>query len=149
MLFGDDLAISGERGGRLAEVQRLPSALRVSGEALEIHGELRRQVSPRDRIARIPEHDGARFEPQERRHRFAGARGQAERGNRADRDLAVHRDQARHGAKAQGSNAREHDDHERRRQENLRGQPHLILPLVIVEPIEAPPRAVACVSLDR
>src|SRR5207247_215566 len=112
---------------RLTEVQRLPLAHRVLGEAPEILGDLSGPLGPRPRVARVAQHERARLEPSERRDRLAGGRGEAERGDGLGRDLAIDEDETIHGKEAQNTDACEHDDHQRGGQEDLRAEPHGLL----------------------
>src|SRR5947208_584756 len=127
LLLGDDAPVPLERHVRLTEVQRLPLAHRVLGEAPEILGDLSRPLGPRPRVARVAQHERARLEPRERRDRLAGGRGEAERGDGLGRDLAIDEDETIHGKEAHNADAREHDDHQRGGQEDLRAEPHGLL----------------------
>ncbi len=120
LLLGDDAPVSLERHARLAEVKRLPVAVRVLGEADEILRNPRRSLGPRRHVARVAQHRGARLEPHERRHRLAGGRGEAQRRNGAGRDLTVDGHETIHREEAETTDAREHDDHERGGQEDFR-----------------------------
>src|SRR5439155_1539714 len=88
-----DLVTALDRHARLTEVQRLPLAHRVLGEAPEILGDLSGPLGPRPRVARVAQHERARLEPGERRDRLAGGRGEAERGDGLGRDLAIDEDE--------------------------------------------------------
>src|SRR2546425_380886 len=134
---GDDAPVPLERHARLTEVQGLPLAHRVLGEAPEIPGDLSRPLGPRPRVARVAQHERARLEPRERRDRLAGGRGEAERGDGLGRDLAIDEDETIHGKEAQNTDAREHDDHQRGGQEELRAEPHGLLgPTTLPMPLD-------------
>ena len=124
VLLGDEAPVLLERGSGLAQVQRLPLAQRVLGEALEILRDPRRQLGPRCRIPPVAHHHRARLESQERWNRLAGGRGEAQRGDGTGRDLAVDGHETAHRAEAQGADAREHSDHERGGEEDLGSEPH-------------------------
>ena len=112
LLRGDDGAVALECGPRRGELLGLARALRVPGEAFEILGDARGTLVPRRRVAGIAQHQRTHLEPDERRDRLARGRGEADRGNRAGRDLAVDRDEIADGVKAQVADDRQHDDHE-------------------------------------
>ena len=124
LLLGDGPAVPLERRARRAEVHRLPLALRVLGEALEILGDVLRSLGPRRRVARIAQHHRARLEPHERRDPLAGGRGQTQRGHRAGRDLLIDGHETVHREQAQDADAGEHDDHECRSQKDFGPEPH-------------------------
>src|SRR5207244_417894 len=63
-------------------------------------------------------------------------------GDRSGRDLPVDGHETAHRAEAQGADAREHDDHERRGEEDLGAEPHA-QPLVATERIGPPERSPA------
>ena len=124
LLFGDDAPVLLERGACLAAVQLLPLALRILGKALQVPGDLIRHLRPRHRVAPVAQHERACLEPQEWLNRISNRRGKAQRGDRAGRDLSVYGHETAHRTETQGTDAREHDDHERRGEEDLGTEPH-------------------------
>ncbi len=124
LLLGDDAPVFLKRGACRAAVQGLPLAKRILGEALEVLGNLLRQLRPRHRVASIAQHKRARLEPREPRNRLSSGRGEAKRGDRAGRDLTVNGHETAHRSEAQGADARKHYDHERRGEEDLGTEPH-------------------------
>ena len=124
LLLGDDAPVLLERGACLAAVQLLPLALRILGKALQVPGDLIRHLRPRHRVAPVAQHERACLEPQEWLNRISSRRGKAQRGDRAGRDLSVYGHETAHRTETQGTDAREHDDHERRGEEDLGTEPH-------------------------
>ena len=112
-----------ERAARGGELLGLSLALHVAGEVLEILGDTHRPLVPRRRVAGIAQHQRAHLEPDERRDRLTGGRGQADRGNGAGRDLSIDGHEIADGVEAQEPDDRQHHDDEQRDQERLRGQP--------------------------
>src|SRR2546428_101237 len=67
----------------------------------------------------------------------AAGRGGGERGAGRGRDLAIAEDETIHGKEAQTTDAREHDDHQRGGQEELRAEPHGLLgPTTLPMPLD-------------
>jgi len=111
-LPGDDAPIPIERGAGFAQIELLPAALRVFGQALEIVGDLRRPLGPRRRVVRITEGYGTGLEAHQGLDRLTRGGGEAKGRNRASHDLAVGRSETVDRAQAQRRHAREHDDDE-------------------------------------
>ena len=113
LLFCHNTAVLRELGAGLTVVQHLLLAERILGEMREVLGDPRRQLCPCGRVPTITQHQSACLKRHESRHRFAGGRRDGQRGNRADRDLPIHGHETAHRTQAQGTDAGEHEDHER------------------------------------
>ena len=122
LLRRDEALIVLERAPRGGELLGLPRALHGSGEPLEILGHPHRPLGPGRRVAGVGQHQRAHLEPDERRDRLAGGRGQADRGNGVGRDLSIDGHEVSDGVEAQEPDDCQHRDDEQRHEEGLRRQ---------------------------